>query len=90
MSLTTGYCLVCKGEVSDDLETHFAQVHEPPAEKPRVQILSIPHRLDMIMEGLRDVKAMSDPKDQVSKLDELLPEFYVLRSTLYQREKAGN
>jgi hypothetical protein len=90
MSLTTGYCVLCKGEVDADLEAHFAQTHDNPVEKPRIQILSIPHRLDRIMEGLGEVKAMDSPKDQVLKLDELLTEFYVLRSTLYQREKAGN
>jgi hypothetical protein len=87
MSLTTGFCVLCKGEVDVDLEAHFGQVHSAPVEKPRVQILSWPHRLDGIIEGLGEVKEMSNPKDQVVKLDELLQEFYVLRSTLYQREK---
>lgn len=80
-----GWCLICNEEIDPDIESHFAEVHTTPDQKPRTDILSWDHRLGRAIAILEDVQRDDDPKMQIAQIDEVLLDLYVVRARLGEK-----
>jgi hypothetical protein len=81
-----GFCYVCNTSIDADVEAHFDQEHKAPATKPKVPIMTWEHRLRNVMSELQEVQEDGDRDRQISLIDNVLQELYLVRAKLAQEK----
>jgi hypothetical protein len=83
-SVLGGFCFQCNTSIDADLQAHFDQEHKTSARKPKVPIMAWEHRLQNVVDELREVSEIEDRGRQIDLIDNVLQELYLVRAKVAQ------